>query len=412
MRSFWSRGGDEASMLAAEKFALAPMIKVTDRYFRLGVRVLSKRMAVYTQMKSIPQLVRDRGQVAQLRRALDVARGHEGPLVLQLGGRGADDARVAAQAVFRDFPGEFPYHAVNLNCGCPSPRVATSGAFGAALMMEPDVVRDMAAGMREVLPDDVPVSVKCRVGVDDHDSYEFLHRFVETVASTGAVGHFVIHARCCLLKGLSPTQNRTVPPLQPERVAQLVSDFPHLRFTYNGEVRSAQQANAKMAELGAHGAMAGRAFQDDPFTFANVDTDVFGEESNPCETRSEALLAYNDILAQLVEKEGEYVPPPKVSVKRRRGRGKKSVAKKRQGPTAEEAAMVRRSMALRIVPSFLGGFRGAKPLRLEFAALLRDPKVKTLDVIPRVVRLLEGVEAENARWVAEKVDSGEQQCSV
>jgi tRNA-dihydrouridine synthase A len=205
----------------------------------------------------------------------------------------------------------YGYDEINLNCGCPSDRVAGAGCFGAALMLTPALVADCMAAMRSALDaagyPHVPLSVKCRLGVDDADSYAQLQEFVRAVSETGGVRHFVVHARKCLLRGLSPAQNRSVPPLRHEWVWGLKRDFPHLHFSLNGGVQNGDEAAGALAldvpgvgPSGVSGVMVGRAAYNDPWgVLGDADVAVFGEAANPARSRRDVLeryLAYCDTM--------------------------------------------------------------------------------------------------------------------
>jgi tRNA-dihydrouridine synthase A len=199
---------------------------------------------------------------------------------------------------------------INLNTGCPSALVS-SRCFGARLMLEPERVRDICANIirrtesSAVKP--VEVTVKCRIGVDDCDSYEELHRFVTTVASAG-VRHFIVHARKCLLNGLSPHENRTVPPLKYEFVYRLKEDFPHLCFTLNGGVASIQHAKELLDSTNIDGVMIGRAAYNTPWNLRDADRLIFGEARNPNLSRREIIERYLDYAEALQAKWGVSTP--------------------------------------------------------------------------------------------------------
>lgn len=198
---------------------------------------------------------------------------------------------------------------INLNTGCPSALVS-SRCFGARLMLEPERVRDICTSMMkrtEGVDPPVDVTVKCRIGVDDHDSYEELQHFVETVASAG-VQHFIVHARKCLLKGLSTHENRTIPPLKYEVVSRLKADFPHLLFTLNGGVRSIQHAKELLDTTNIDGVMVGRAAYNTPWNFRDADRLIFGEERNPNLSRREIIARYLDYAEDLQAKWGSSTP--------------------------------------------------------------------------------------------------------
>lgn len=246
---------------AARRLSVAPMMDWTDRHCRVLHRRLAPHALLYTEMLHANALVR--GDAARLL-------GHDGeehPLALQLGG--SDPALLAAAARIGV---EHGMDEVNLNCGCPSERVQ-DGAFGACLMREPGLVADCVAAMRDALPAGVPVTVKCRIGVDEQDDYEGLERFVRTVADAGC-SVFIVHARKAWLKGLSPRQNREVPPLDWPRVHRLKREHPALTVVLNGGLDADQDIDAALA--GVDGVMLGRAAYHTPWRLAQLEHRLFG----------------------------------------------------------------------------------------------------------------------------------------
>ena len=235
------------------RLCVAPMMDWTDRHCRYFHRLLAPTARLYTEMVTTGAVIHgDREHLL----GFDPA---EHPVALQLGGSEPDELAAAAR-----IGAEWGYDEINLNCGCPSDRVQ-KGRFGACLMLEPERVRDGLAAMREAV--DVPVTVKSRIGVDDHDSEAFLHRFVEIVAGSG-VETFILHARKAWLSGLSPKQNREVPPLDYGRVARLKQAFPGLRIVLNGglvEPRACREALACF-----DGVMLGRAAYQNPWILAEL----------------------------------------------------------------------------------------------------------------------------------------------
>ena len=213
----------------------------------------------------------------------------ERPVSLQLGGSDPDMLAEAARIGER-----FGYDEVNLNCGCPSDRVK-KGRFGAGLMAEPELVGRCLAAMRAAVS--VPVTVKCRVGIDDQDD-DALARFVETVHALSGVTVFIVHARKAWLKGLSPKQNREVPPLRYELAFALKAARPDLTIVLNGGVSDLDAAEAVLAEGALDGVMLGRAAYADPWLLAEVDRRLFGEHS-PAPTRQDALAALLPYAEQL-----------------------------------------------------------------------------------------------------------------
>ena len=246
------------------RLSVAPMMGQTTYHCRGFHRALSPHAVLYTEMMSTGALLH--GPRDKLLRH-DTA---HGPVSAQLGGNNPQDlaraARLVEQAGFDE---------VNLNVGCPSPRVKR-GAFGACLMLNPEVVAEGMAAVRDAVA--LPVTVKCRLGVDEHDEPAFLHRFVETVAEAG-VSFFTVHARKALLNGLSPAQNRQIPPLHYDRVHALVSRYPQLRFELNGGLASVEAVQAHVGRV--HGAMLGRAVYGHPWLLAELETALYGTALPP-----------------------------------------------------------------------------------------------------------------------------------
>jgi tRNA-dihydrouridine synthase A len=242
------------------KISVAPMMDWTDRHCRYFHRLLTKHTRLYSEMVTTGALLH--GDVP---RHLDF-NAEEHPLALQLGGSEPEDlahcARLAEQ---------WGYDEVNLNCGCPSERVQR-GAFGACLMNEPRLVADGVKAMRDATT--LPVTVKHRIGVDKTESYGFVRDFVGTVADAGCEV-FIVHARNAWLKGISPKENRELPPLRYETVHQLKREFPHLTIVLNGGVKS----NAEIAEHLAHvdGVMLGREAYHQPWLMTEWDALFFGD---------------------------------------------------------------------------------------------------------------------------------------
>lgn len=234
--------------------AVAPMMDWTDRHCRYFLRLLSPGAMLYTEMVTAAAI--HHGDTASLL-AFDVA---EHPVALQLGG---SDPELMVEAARRG--AEFGYDEININIGCPSDRVQ-SGQFGACLMAHPELVADCVRGMQAEV--DVPVTVKTRIGIDDEDSYEFLRQFVNTVRAAGC-SKFIVHARVAILEGLSPKENRSVPPLQYERVYQLKRDLPELEIILNGGVTSVHQADEILRHV--DGVMIGRQAYHDPYLLARLE---------------------------------------------------------------------------------------------------------------------------------------------
>jgi tRNA-dihydrouridine synthase A len=259
--------------------SVAPMMDYTDRHFRAFMRHITRRTLLYTEMVVTGAILRgDRG------RFLDFS-AIEHPIALQLGGD--DPAALAECARIAEGWG---YDEVNLNVGCPSDRVR-SGSFGACLMARPDTVARAVEAMRAAVA--IPVTVKHRIGIDDRDRYEDMLDFVRTVAAAGA-DRFTVHARKAWLSGLSPKENREIPPLRHHEVHRLKAELPHLAVEINGGILDLDGAAAQLAHVDA--VMIGRAACDDPWIFAQADRRFFGSDWAPASRTAvaEAMIDYAD----------------------------------------------------------------------------------------------------------------------
>ena len=253
------------------RFSVAPMMDWTDRHCRYYHRQLTRHALLYTEMITADAVIHgDRQKLL----GFDPA---EHPVALQLGGSDPNRLGMAAR-----IGADFGYDEINLNVGCPSDRVQ-EGRFGACLMAEPDLVARCFAAMRDAC--DVPVTVKCRIGIDDQDSEADLERFISAVASAGCTT-FIVHARKAWLQGLSPKENRDVPPLDYNRVYRLKTAHPGLTIIINGGIRSLDEAEAHLDRV--DGVMLGRAAYQTPYILADVDSRLFGA-SEPPVTRREAV---------------------------------------------------------------------------------------------------------------------------
>jgi tRNA-dihydrouridine synthase A len=241
-------------------FSVAPMMEWTDRHCRFFLRQISSHCRLYSEMVTSAALLR--GDFERLL-AFHPA---EHPLALQLGG--SDPRELATAARFGEEQG---YDEINLNLGCPSDRVR-SGRFGACLMMEPEQVAECVTAMCAAVT--VPVTVKTRIGVDDQDSYEGLAAFVERLASAGC-RTFIVHARKAILKGLSPKENRSIPPLRYDVVYRLKNEFPWLTIVMNGGIMQLEQAAAQLVHV--DGVMLGRAAYHNPYLLAGVDARFYAD---------------------------------------------------------------------------------------------------------------------------------------
>ena len=253
-------------------FSVAPMMDWTDRHCRVFHRLLAPRALLYTEMVTAPAVIHgDRERLL----GFDPV---EHPVALQLGGSEPDDLAQAAR-----IGAELGYDEINLNVGCPSDRVQ-SGRFGACLMREPELVRDCVAAMREAVASfDIPVTVKCRIGVDDQDEYAGLAAFVETVQQSGCA-HFIVHARKAWLQGLSPKENREVPPLNYARVYRLKAEHPRLSVVINGGVSSVADVRTHLEHV--DGVMLGRTAYHEPYRLAEIEHALHG---TPLPDRDEVL---------------------------------------------------------------------------------------------------------------------------
>ena len=268
---------------SAYPLSVAPMMDLTDRHYRAFMRGVTRQTLLYSEMVTTNAVLRgDRARVLGFSEI-------EKPLVLQLGG---DDP--AALAECARIAEDYGYDEVNLNVGCPSARVQ-SGNFGACLMMQPERVAASVAAMRAAVQ--IPVTVKHRIGVDEHDSFEWLTHFVRTVAAAGAE-RFSVHARKAWLSGLSPKENRTVPPLRYEVVYRLKETFPELTFELNGGVRTFTDALSQLDHLDA--VMIGRAAYETPYLFATADALFYGETHVP--TRREVVEAFKPYVSEQLAK--------------------------------------------------------------------------------------------------------------
>ena len=251
------------------------MMDWTDRHCRYFLRLVSPRALLYTEMVTTGALIH--GDVA---RHLDFNT-EEHPVALQLGGsEPADLAHCAKLAV------HWGYDEVNLNVGCPSKRVQR-GSFGACLMAEPTLVADCVRAMKDAV--DVPVTVKHRIGIDSVEAYEFVHDFVEKVAAAGCTT-FIAHARNAVLKGLSPKENREIPPLKYDYVHQLKKDFPHLTIVINGGITRLDEIEAQLGHV--DGVMLGRAAYHDPWLMAVAGGKLLGASAASRADVAVAMHAY------------------------------------------------------------------------------------------------------------------------
>ncbi|MFW2404975.1 MAG: tRNA dihydrouridine(20/20a) synthase DusA [Gammaproteobacteria bacterium] len=274
-----SQPGQSESL--ACRVSVAPMMDWTDRHCRYFFRLLTQDARLYTEMVTASAVLR--GDHARLLGYHEA----EHPLALQLGG---SEPRELADAV--RIADSYGFDEINLNIGCPSDRVQ-SGRFGACLMAEPGRVAECVAAMRDAAS--VPVTVKTRIGIDDRDDYEFLEQFVDEVAAAGCE-YFVVHARKAILAGLSPKENRSVPPLRYDVVYRLKRDFPALTVVLNGGVESVAQVREHLARV--DGVMIGRKAYGDPWLLANLQR-TGADESDI--TRQDVVIAMAEYAAGQIQ---------------------------------------------------------------------------------------------------------------
>ncbi|HSH41979.1 MAG TPA: tRNA dihydrouridine(20/20a) synthase DusA [Arenicellales bacterium] len=271
---------DAAPAVNRHRFSVAPMMDCTDRHYRYLARLVSRRALLYTEMLTTGAVMfGDAGRLLEFDPA-------EHPLVLQIGG--SDPAAMARSARIAE---RWGYDEININVGCPSDRVQ-AGAFGACLMKSPALVADCVRAMRDAAT--LPVTVKHRIGVDDQDSRDALMRFVETVAG-GGCDTFIVHARKAWLQGLSPRQNREVPPLRYDVVHQVKASFPELTIVINGGFQDLETVRRQLGAV--DGVMLGRAAYANPYLLAGVDALLYGDEA-AAPSRSEVLQRYMDYCEQ------------------------------------------------------------------------------------------------------------------
>lgn len=256
------------------RLSVAPMLDWTDRHCRYFLRLISRHTLLYTEMVTTGALIHgDRERFLRYDPA-------EHPVALQLGGSDpADMARCARMAE------DWGYDEINMNVGCPSDRVQ-NGRFGACLMAEPGVVADCVAAMKDAVS--VPVTVKCRIGIDDRDSYGELVDFIGALTHAGCDA-VIVHARKAWLKGLSPKENRDIPPLRYDVVRQLRRDFPDLCLAINGGIKTLEETAGFLKDL--DGVMIGREAYHNPWILADADRVIFGDP-HPVPTRQEVLTRF------------------------------------------------------------------------------------------------------------------------
>lgn len=264
------------------RFCVAPMLDWTDRHCRYFMRLMTKRARLYTEMITSPAILHGN---RDLLLGFDAS---EHPVACQLGGSDPEElAKAAAIAA------QYGYDEINLNCGCPSERVQ-KGSFGACLMLEPELVAECFKTVRDA--SGLTTTVKHRIGVDHQDEYPFVQNFVDTLYEAGCRA-FVVHVRTAFLKGLSPRQNRDVPPLKPDYAFALKKEFPEAQFCINGGIATLEDSKA-FIERGLDGVMVGRAAYHEPWMLSRVDEVLWGDEPSGI-TREDVIEGMTEYLHRI-----------------------------------------------------------------------------------------------------------------
>ena len=266
------------------KFCVAPMMRYTDMHERFFLRLITKKAVLYTEMIATGALIHGNCDYQ-----LDFNK-EEHPVAVQFGG--SSPLELSKCSIMAEKKG---YDEINLNIGCPSERVQ-KGNFGVCLMLEPELVADCVRQMRKSV--DIPITVKCRTGVDNNDDYLFLKSFIDIVKDSG-IKTFIIHARKGILKGLSPRQNRNIPPLNYEKVYSIKNDFPNLEIIINGGIKSISETKNHLNYV--DGVMLGRAAYDDPFMLSEIDSEIYSEAKTDI-SRKDLLSEYLDYVHLMTEK--------------------------------------------------------------------------------------------------------------
>lgn len=258
------------------------MMDHTDKHFRYFMRLLSKNVVLYTEMITTGALIH-----GERKRFLDF-NNIEHPLAIQLGGNNPDELAQCAQMAEAE-----GYDEINLNIGCPSDRVQ-NGQFGACLMSNSDLVGECVNQIQSVVQ--IPVTIKTRIGIDNFDNYEFLHSFIQTVKNAGC-NTFIIHARKAILSGLSPKENREIPPLNYERVYEIKKSFPMLNIIINGGIIEIGQIKNHLEYV--DGVMLGRIAYQNPYMLASIDKEIFDDSSDTI-SRLEILKQFKEYLNEQI----------------------------------------------------------------------------------------------------------------
>ena len=265
------------------KFCVAPMMQYTDMHDRYLLRLISKNIFLYTEMIATGSLIHGKC-FDQL-----LFNNEEHPVGIQLGGSNVNDLIECSKRSEQE-----GYDEINLNVGCPSDRVQ-KGRFGACLMLEPELVSECLFNMQKAVK--IPVSIKCRLGIDDNESYDFLYNFISIVKES-EISTFIIHARNGILKGLSPRQNRNVPPLKYDYVYKLKNDFPDLEIIINGGIKTIDDSRNHLMHV--DGVMIGRAAYDNPFILSDLDSIFYNEQSIP-KSKKQILNTYLEYVERQIK---------------------------------------------------------------------------------------------------------------
>ena len=265
------------------KFCVAPMMQYTDMHDRYLLRLISKNIFLYTEMIATGSLIHGKC-FDQL-----LFNKEEHPVGIQLGGSNVNDLIECSKRSEQE-----GYDEINLNVGCPSDRVQ-KGRFGACLMLEPELVSECLFNMQKAVK--IPVSIKCRLGIDDNESYDFLYNFISIVKES-EINTFIIHARNGILKGLSPRQNRNVPPLKYDYVYRLKNDFPDLEIIINGGIKTIDDSRNHLMHV--DGVMIGRAAYDNPFILSDLDSIFYNEKSIP-KSKKQILNTYLEYVERQIK---------------------------------------------------------------------------------------------------------------
>lgn len=274
--------------------SVAPMMDWTDRHCRYFHRLIAPSVTLYTEMVTTGALIFGKEKDRFLRYDKK-----EHPIVLQLGGSDPKDLAICAK-----MGEDYGYDEINLNCGCPSDRVQ-SGSFGACLMKDPQLVAQCIDAMSQVVS--IPVTVKCRIGIDDSEDYAFLEKFISTVSGAGCET-FIIHARKAWLKGLSPKENREIPPLQYDIAQQIYDAFPHLNIQVNGAIRDIDTLKEKLSKF--DGAMIGREAYQNPWFLRQIEEEIYGTSNLP--SAEDVVLS----MVPYIEQQGKDYGTPVKSITR------------------------------------------------------------------------------------------------